>query len=54
MTNHQNQLIDNYHVDDFIFCGDFNARCGDIDIEETPESEGNPIQKGYAVHIRSR
>lgn len=24
-------IIDNYHVDDFLICGDFNARCGDLD-----------------------
>lgn len=24
-------IIDNYHVDDFLICGDFNARCGALD-----------------------
>lgn len=33
-------IIDNYHVDDFVLCGDFNARCGDL--QETSDIHSIP------------
>ena len=42
-------IIDNYHMDDFIICGDFNTQCGNMD--ETSGLEGNPVPKRVAVDL---
>ena len=44
-------IIDNYHMEDFIICGDFNARCGNMD--ETSGMEGGPVPARVAVDMTS-
>ena len=40
-------IVENYSVGDFIICGDFNARCGEL--EDTAGSERYPIPKRDTV-----
>ena len=40
-------IIENYSVEDFVICGDFNARCGNLD--EITEEESHPIPKRVPV-----
>ena len=44
-------IIDNYHMEDFVICGDFNARCGNMD--ETSGLEGGPVPARVAVDMTS-
>ena len=40
-------IVENYSVEDFVICGDFNARCGEL--ADIAESENHPIPKREAV-----
>ena len=37
-------IVENYNIEDFLICGDFNARCGEL--EDIMESEKDLSPKG--------
>ena len=42
-------IVENYNVEDFLICGDLNARCGEMEDIHVVEPENDPFPKRIAV-----